>query len=336
MSPRVSSAARTALVALLAACGGEPSRAEPNRPPVVGLTSPAAGALFAGGDTLDIRITASDPEDGVLAGNSVEWWVVLHHDTHTHPFIPVTSGATGRVGIPRVGHETGDIFLRVHARAVDAAGVADTTSTDVHPRVTTLTLTTTPAGLEVTLDGQPRTTPYAESAIVGMERPLGVPAVQRRGDASFIFSAWSNGEGASHSIIVPAAPLLLTASFDSTVAENLPPTVTLTAPAAGASVTVGDAVTLTAATTDSDGTVQQVEFFADGASVGVDAAPPFTVVWTPSSAGARTLTARATDDRGASTTSVGIGVTVLAASGDVLAPVATLVTPATESERAAL
>jgi glucose/arabinose dehydrogenase len=211
---------------------------------------------------------------------------------------------------------------------VDAAGVADSAFTDVNPRVTTLTLTTSPAGLQVTLDGQPRTTPYAESAIVGMERPLGIPTSQRRGDAIFTFASWSDGGAASHSVLIPAAPLLLTATFDSTVAANTPPTVTLTAPAAGASVTVGDAVTLTAATTDSDGTVQQVEFFADGASVGVDAAVPFTVVWTPTSAGARTLTARATDDNGAATTSAGIGVTVQAASGDVIAPVATLVTPA--------
>jgi glucose/arabinose dehydrogenase len=105
--------------------------------------------------------------------------------------------------------------------------------------------------------------------------------------------------------------------------------VTVTAPGAGQPVVVGATITLGATSTDADGTVTRVEFFVGGAKVGEALAEPFTAPWTPSAPGLRVLTARATDDRGAFALSAPVTVTVQAAGGgDVLAPVATLVTPA--------
>jgi hypothetical protein len=75
------------------------------------------------------------------------------------------------------------------------------------------------------------------------------------------------------------------------------PVVNLTAPANGAAVS--GLVELAAAATDADG-VEQVEFFVDGASLGVDSTEPFTAEWLASAAGAgaHQLRARATDSLG--------------------------------------
>jgi glucose/arabinose dehydrogenase len=92
---------------------------------------------------------------------------------------------------------------------------------------------------------------------------------------------------------------------------------------------VGTPVTLSASASDSDGTVARVEFFDGATSIGIDTTAPYSLSWTPASSGARNLTARATDDIGAATTSTAIAVTVSPAGGaDTQAPVATLTAPA--------
>jgi hypothetical protein len=77
----------------------------------------------------------------------------------------------------------------------------------------------------------------------------------------------------------------------------------ITGPANGASFTAGTPITLTADATDMDGTVTNVEFFDSGSSLGSDNTSPFSVTVTLY-AGPHLLTAVATDDKGASTTSL--------------------------------
>ena len=90
---------------------------------------------------------------------------------------------------------------------------------------------------------------------------------------------------------------------------NAAPVVSLTSPADGAVVTVGEVVTLTAQASDADGTVASVEFLIDGAAVATATAAPWTTTWTPTVAGVASITARATDNTGATTTSPRISIT---------------------------
>ena len=87
------------------------------------------------------------------------------------------------------------------------------------------------------------------------------------------------------------------------------PTVTIAAPAAGA--TVRGTTSVSVAATD-DRRVDRVELFADGSSVGTALSPPFTFNWntTGLSNGQHSLTATATDDAGNATTSAAVAVTV--------------------------
>ncbi len=96
-------------------------------------------------------------------------------------------------------------------------------------------------------------------------------------------------------------------------APNTPPTVSLTAPSAALTVTEGAAVSLAANAADADGNVAKVEFYAGQALLGTATASPYTYSWTPT-AGTYTVTAKATDNTGASTTSSGVPVTVNAPS----------------------
>jgi hypothetical protein len=100
-----------------------------------------------------------------------------------------------------------------------------------------------------------------------------------------------------------------------TTPGNVAPTVALTAPAGGAGFIAPAGITVSANAADSDGTVTSVEFLANGSVIGTDSASPYSISWSSVPAGSYTLTARATDNSGARTTSAGVGITVSPGAG---------------------
>ena len=316
-----------ALAALLSCQDGSTTPpVETNTPPRVTILTPAAGTTFGGGDVIQVRIAGTDSEDGSLPSSSLSWWAVLHHDTHTHPFVNPVTGAQGVLEVPRTGHVETDIFYRVHARAVDSRGLADTVFVDLPPRVFTLEFVTEPAGLQVVVDGQPHTTPASIGTVEGIERTLDVFSPQSLGPSSWRFASWSMGGDSAQVLVAPGQNMTITATFEVEGEANVPPSVIVTPPSAA---TVGIATSVTAIAADPDGMVTHVEFFDGSTSVGVDEETPFGIQWTPTATGLRTLTARATDDDGATTTSAPVTVNVQAAGGgDVIPPTVTLTSPA--------
>ena len=95
-----------------------------------------------------------------------------------------------------------------------------------------------------------------------------------------------------------------------TVSGNTPPTVLITAPADGAVFAWKPTITVVASASDSDGNVTKVEF-RDGTTVlGQDTSAPYSFTWRNVPPGSHLLTARATDNAGAVTTSSPVGITV--------------------------
>ena len=269
--------------------------------------------------------SATDPEDGAEPGTRLTWWADLHHDTHSHPFQPETTGGSGTVTIPTRNETSDNVWYRFHLRATDSAGLSTEVTRDVLPRKVQVTLATQPAGLALTLDGQPVSAPTTFTGVVGLERDLGAADQQANG-RRYRFDSWSDGEAASHTIATPASSTTYTASFTDIGPANQAPSVALSAAANG---TVGSAMTLTATAADSDGSVTRVEFFDGATSLNVDTAAPFTFSWTPSTAGTHALTAVATDDQGATTRSAAVSVNVAEGSGgDTQPPNIALTSPA--------
>jgi uncharacterized protein YjbI with pentapeptide repeats len=107
---------------------------------------------------------------------------------------------------------------------------------------------------------------------------------------------------------------------------NQPPTVSLTSPADNTTVTVGDTVNISANAADGDGWVTWVEFYAGGGQINLDSIPPYSFDWTPTVAGTYVITARATDDDSAVTTSQPVTVNVLPSPNNV-PPTVTITSP---------
>jgi hypothetical protein len=92
---------------------------------------------------------------------------------------------------------------------------------------------------------------------------------------------------------------------------NTPPLCSLTSPTNGAAFGHGSVITLSATATDTDGIISQVEFFDGPTLLGTDTTAPYSLNWTGTNAGARILTAVATDNNNLKTTSAPVSITII-------------------------
>lgn len=307
-------------------CFVQTENAGPDQAPLATISGPREGATFKAGDVISYGGLASDREDGPLTASQLVFSAELHHDTHTHPFLAPTRGAGGKVSIPVRGETSPNIFYRFTLAATDSAGHTTRTTRDILPRKSTLQFASVPPGLTLSLDGQPLATPSSVVGVVGIERDLGA-ADQVANGRRYRFDRWNDGGAAQHTLSTPVADTLYTATFsDVGSAVNQPPSVALSAAANG---TNGSPMNLLARASDADGSIARVVFYDGSNELGTVSASPFNLSWTPSSTGRHELSARATDNDGATAVSAVVAVNISAPTPqDTQPPQAALTTPA--------
>ena len=87
-----------------------------------------------------------------------------------------------------------------------------TTYVDVQPRKVELHLAST-RRTGLTLDEQPRSTPYTEESIISIKRDLGPVSTQTMDGKTYEFVSWSDGGDPNHTITTPTADTTYTATF---------------------------------------------------------------------------------------------------------------------------
>lgn len=93
--------------------------------------------------------------------------------------------------------------------------------------------------------------------------------------------------------------------------QNYAPSVTISDPVSGTNFLPGSDITITVEAEDADGTVTMVELFESGNNkIGVDSTAPYSFAWPNIAEGTYTLTAKATDNEGASKTTLSSKITV--------------------------
>ena len=117
-----------------------------NRLPQAAITGPAENSGFSVGDTLTYAGTATDAEDGTLPPTAYSWRADFMHDTHSHPFMAATAGATGgSLSVPAFEADAANIWLRLYLTVVDAQGQSATATRDIYPHTQVSDLT--PVGM---------------------------------------------------------------------------------------------------------------------------------------------------------------------------------------------
>ena len=299
-----------------------------NGAPAGSITTPGEATTFDAGDTITYSGTGTDPEDGEIPAAGFTWSVVFHHNTHTHSFIPPSSGAkNGSFTIPDAGETASDVYYRIHLTVTDSSGRTHSSHRDVTPNTSTLNIATSPGGLQVKLDDQPTPTPLSQTSVVGMRRTLGVVSPQVVGGVTYEFDSWSDGGAATHEITTPVTGATYTAVYRA-VADTTKPTVSVTAPVAGA--TVSGTVDLAAQASDSGG-VTSVKWLVDGVEVGYDSnGAPWTKSWNSATVanGSHKVYAKARDTAGNWGTSATLTFTVNNGAPDTTPPTVSVSAPA--------
>lgn len=124
--------------------------------------------------------------------------------------------------------------------------------------------------------------------------------------------------GESRVYIIDPVAKTATLTYQKTWTPNKPPYIYLSAPSSGATFDAGSEVSIVAHSSDGDGQVVKVEFFVNGTSIGTGTDLPPDArggkvtqqIWKPLQAGSYILTAKATDNTGAISTSTHVSVTV--------------------------
>jgi len=133
----------------------------------------------------------------------------------------------------------------------------------------------------------------------------------RRAD-SFV---WLYGEEVNWNAPGGAAPGWVDAVVGARAAAQDPPasaapSVSITSPPTGSEFNAPATITISANASDADGSIGKVEFFLGTTKLGESLLPPYTFVWANPAEGTSSLTAKATDSTGATTTSAAVPVTV--------------------------
>lgn len=189
-----------------------------NQRPTAAITTPTAGTLFSGGQTITFSGTGTDPEDGTIPASGFTWEVELHHTPpgqteHIHPaMLPVSGIATGSFTISN-DHGDNDHYYRLLLTVTDSQGLSHQVTRDIYPRTVNISIRTQPPGLQVNVDGQPKTTPLNYQWVVNITRSIGAITPQTFNNSSYAFQSWSDGGSATHNVTTPGVNTTYTATF---------------------------------------------------------------------------------------------------------------------------
>ena len=141
------------------------------------IQSPAAGATFAVGQIITLTGSATDTQDGDLPSTALQWTVLRHHDTHTHPWFSGTgNNLTFAAPAPEDLSATNNSYIEVRLTVTDSGGASTTATRDVQPRKVAISFATNPSGLNVVVNGTTMTAPTTITSWQGWQLSLNAPS----------------------------------------------------------------------------------------------------------------------------------------------------------------
>jgi RHS repeat-associated protein len=310
---------------LLAACAWNASAA--NVAPTVAMTGPGVGANFVAAATVALSASAAD-SDGTIAKVAFYKGTTLLGSVTAAPYAYAWTGvAAGSYSIT--------------AKATDNLGAVTTSA----PLTVTVKANVLPTvSITAPLAGASAVAPATIAlAATSADSDGTIAKVAYYRDGTLIGSSatapyalnWSNAAAGTYSLTAKATDdkggIGSSAPVSVVVKPNVAPTLSISTPLKNASYAAPGLVTLTASAADSDGTVAKVAYFNGTTQIGSATAAPYTVTWSNLAVGSYSVTATATDNKGATTTTAPVSFAVKAN----VAPAVSMTGPANNAPFAA-
>ncbi|MCA1579188.1 MAG: hypothetical protein LC794_17705 [Acidobacteria bacterium] len=273
-----------------------------NALPTVSITSPTNNAIFTAPASITIDATANDAEGSISKVEFYQGSTLLNTDT-SPPFSYTW---------PSVG--AGTYSLTAKATDNNNAVTASAPITVTSNALPTVSITspsnnaafTAPANITINA-----TANDADGSISKVEFYQGSTLLNTDTSPPFSYTWPSVGAG-TYSLTAKATDNrnAVTASAPINVISNALPTVSITSPSNNSTFTAPANITINATANDADGSISKVEFYQGGTLLNTDTSPPFSYTWPSVGNGSYSLTAVATDNRNAITSSSPISITV--------------------------
>jgi glucose/arabinose dehydrogenase len=183
-----------------------------NAPPVPVIDSPDPSLTWAVGDPIEFSGHADDAQDGTEPASRLNWSVIVHHcpsNCHTHNIQTFSGVAGDSFAAPDHDYPS---FLELKLTATDANGLAASTSIELDPKTVDLTLSSKPAGLQLSIGTFSGTAPFTRTVIVNSANSISA-SDQTLNGRTYLFSTWSDGGANAHVINAPATATQNTATF---------------------------------------------------------------------------------------------------------------------------
>ena len=167
---------------------------------------------------MDSRFTwsgsAEDAQDGELTGQQLEWTVVRKHDSHTHPYLPPTTGAEAAIiaPAPEGFSSTETSLLRVSLTATDSHGLRTTVTKELEPQLVRIRFRTLPLGLDLEVAGHEVQTQADLMAWKGWNFGMRAPDQSDATGKGWVFHSWSDSGSREHDVTA-GRPHVYTATF---------------------------------------------------------------------------------------------------------------------------
>ena len=96
-------------------------------------------------------------------------------------------------------------WLEIVLTATDSGGLKTSTSVRLDPKVVTLSFTSAPSGLQLTVGSTSATTPFTRQVIQGSRNTISATTPQTLGGSTYTWQSWSDAGLQSHDVIANSA-----------------------------------------------------------------------------------------------------------------------------------
>jgi len=274
--------------------------------PSVSVTAPSAGTVFTAPANITINASASDADGTVSKVEFFQGSTKLGEDLSAPYSFNWTNVAANTYSLTakatdNLGGVTTSASIAITVNAVPTISITAPAANAVFHSPANLTITASASDSDGTIT---KVEFFQNGNLLGE-------------DTSSPYSyVWNNAPVGSFSLTARATDNRNATATSSAVAiiVNNPPSVSISAPTSNSTFFVGSTISISAPSSDTDGTVTKVEFYQGLTKLGEDLASPFAFDWTNVQQGSYSLTAVATDNRGALTTSAAVPINVVASA----------------------